>query len=132
MFNKKLNPLVIVILISITILSGCGLTLRQQPVRSRAWDRDYRIEYHQRLSHNERRINDLKSSNHKDRVYVIEARNNNMKRRLDSFKGNSRNEWDSFKREFDRDMRSVEKSIKDFNKGKKNNKNSNNRNNRRR
>ncbi|MDP3436732.1 MAG: hypothetical protein Q8S04_05775 [Bacteroidales bacterium] len=132
MFKNLTNKIVIVIIISITILSGCGLTVRQQPVKSRAWSRDYRIEYNQRLSHNERRINDLKSSNHRDRVYVIEARNNNMKRRLDSFKGNSRNEWDSFKREFDRDMRSVEKSIKDFNKGKKNNKNSNNRNNRRR
>ncbi|PKP00333.1 MAG: hypothetical protein CVU13_02165 [Bacteroidetes bacterium HGW-Bacteroidetes-8] len=132
MGKKIANKLVIVILISITILSGCGLTIRQQPVRSRAWDRDYRIEYNQRLSHNERRINDLKSSNQRDRVYVIEVRNNNMKRRLDSFKGNSRNEWDSFKHEFDRDMRSVEKSIKDFNKGKKDKKNNNNRNRRRR
>ncbi len=132
MLKKTINKLVIFTLISITILSGCGLTIRKQPVRSRAWDRDYRIEYNQRLSHNERRINDLKSSNHRDRVYIIEVRNNNMKRRLDSFNGNSRNEWDSFKHEFDRDMRSVEKSIKDFNKGKKNNNNSDNRNKRRR
>jgi len=127
MFKKTINQLIIVITISITVLSGCGLTVRQQPARSRSWNRDYRIEYNQRLSHNERRINDLKSSNHRDRVYVIEVRNNNMKRRLDSFKGNSRNEWDSFKREFDRDMRSIEKNIKDFNKGKNKDKNKNSR-----
>ena len=46
-----------------------------------------------------------------------------MRRRLDSFKGNSRNEWDSFRYEFDRDMKAVEKNIKDFNKGNKKSKN---------
>jgi len=129
MFNKRVTQIIIVIIISVTVLSGCGLTIRQHPSRSRGWDRDYRIEYNQRLSHNDRRINDLKSSNHRDRAIVIEVRNNNMRRRLDSFKGNSRNEWDSFRYEFDRDMKAVEKNIKDFNKANKKSKNKNNRNN---
>jgi len=95
------------------------------------WERDYRRDYNNRLSYNERRINELKDSRHRERIYVIETRNNNMKKRLDSFKGNSRNEWDSFKREFNRDMRKVEKSIKSFTKS-NNNRNNSDRNNKKR
>ncbi len=114
------------ILISVITLSGCGLTIRQHPGRSGEWNHDYRRGYNQRINNNEKRIKNLKSSGHRDRVYVIEIDNNNMRAKLNSFKGNSRNEWDSFRYEFDKDLKSVEKNIKDFNRGnKKSNKNRN-------
>jgi hypothetical protein len=127
MFKNILYKVVVVIVIAVTVLSSCGTSKRKQTAKSGAWSRDYRVEYNQRLSHNDRRINDLKISNHRDRVSAIEARNYNLKRKLDSFKANSRNEWEYFRREFNRDLKSIDKSIRDFNKENKKSKNSNNR-----
>ncbi|HCT93217.1 MAG: hypothetical protein A2X19_03815 [Bacteroidetes bacterium GWE2_39_28] len=121
----------IIVIILFTALSGCGVSSRSRQNNMSQWERDYRRDYNNRLSYNERRINELKDSRHRERIYVIETRNNNMKKRLDSFKGNSRNEWDSFKREFNRDMRKVEKSIKSFTKS-NNNRNNSDRNNKKR
>lgn len=121
----------LIVIILFTALSGCGVSSRSRQNNMSQWERDYRRDYNNRLSYNERRINELKDSRHRERIYVIETRNNNMKKRLDSFKGNSRNEWDSFKREFNRDMRKVEKSIKSFTKS-NNNRNNSDRNNKKR
>ena len=118
----------IIVIILFTALSGCGVSSRSRQNNMSQWERDYRRDYNNRLSYNERRINELKDSRHRERIYVIETRNNNMKKRLDSFKGNSRNEWDSFKREFNRDMKQVEKSIKSFSKNNNWNKNNSNNN----
>ncbi|PKO97093.1 MAG: hypothetical protein CVU12_02150 [Bacteroidetes bacterium HGW-Bacteroidetes-7] len=117
----------IIVIILFTALSGCGVTSRSNQKDMSQWERDYRRDYNNRLNYNERRINELKESRHRERVYVIETRNNDMKRKLDTFRGNSRDEWDSFKRGFNRDMRKVEKSIKSFAKNSNwNNKNKNN------
>lgn len=121
----------IIAIVLLTAITGCGVSSRRNQDNMSQWERDYRRDYNNRLNYNERRINELKESRHQERVYVIEKRNNDMKRRLDTFKGNSRNEWDSFKREFNRDIKKVEKSIKNFSKNnnwnKKNNSNKNNR-----
>jgi hypothetical protein len=127
MFKNIVYKVVVVIVIAVTVLSSCGTTKRNQTSKTDAWDNDYRVEYNQRLSHNDARINDLKISNHRDRVSAIEARNYNLKRKLDSFKANSRNEWEYFRREFNRDLKSIDKSIRDFNKENKKSKNSKNR-----
>lgn len=93
-------------------LPGCSVSKRGDYANTSQWEQEYRREYANQLNYNEKRIHELKDSRDWERISVIEERNNKMKRKLESFKGNSRNEWDSFKRGFNREMRKVEKGIK--------------------
>jgi len=77
---------------------------------------DHRRDYDHRFQNNDRRISELRNSQHRDEVLVIEVRHNNMKKKLNEFKGNSRQEWNSFKREFNHDMKKVDKSLRGFSK----------------
>jgi len=102
-------------------LSGCGVTVRQHPrhVRHVVYVPDYRRDYEVRFNNNDRRISELRESQHRDKVVVIEVRNSNAKRRLNEFKGESKQEWDAFKHEMDQDVKAVEKSLKKISKNHK-------------
>jgi len=104
-------------IIGVMIFSGCGVTVRQHHARPNAGYYQHNSrEYDYRLQNNERRIASLRNSQHRDEVIVIEVKHNNMKRKLHEYKGTTRHEWDSFKREFNHDMKGLEKSLKGFSK----------------
>ncbi|MFA5849172.1 MAG: hypothetical protein WC833_04780 [Bacteroidales bacterium] len=115
MLNKSIiKSLFAVVIIASLALSGCGVTVRQHPrhVRHVVYVPDYRRDYEVRFNNNDRRISELRESQHRDKIVVIEVRNSNAKRRFNEFKGESKQEWTAFKRELDRDVRAVEKSLK--------------------
>lgn len=104
-------------IIGALILSSCGVTVREEYNRpNRGYSHDYRRDYDYRLQNNERRIAEYRNSHRQDEVLVIEVRHNNMKRKLNEFKGNTKQEWDSFKREFNHDMKDLDKSLRGFKK----------------
>ena len=104
-------------IIGAMFLSGCGVTVREHPNRpGMGYSYDHRRDYDNRFQNNDRRIAELRNSQHRDEVLVIEVRHNNMKKKLNEFKGNTKQEWNSFKREFDHDMKDVDKSLKGFSK----------------
>lgn len=104
-------------IIGVIIMSGCGVTLRERHNHpEKGYSYDHKRDYDHRLQNNERRIAELRNTHHRDEVLVIEVRHNNMKKKLSEFKGNTKQEWTSFKREFNHDMKQVDKSLKGFSK----------------
>lgn len=109
-------------IIGVMIFSGCGITVREHHARPNAGYYQHNSrQYDYRLQNNERRIASLRNGQHRDEVIVIEVKHNNMKRKLHEYKGTTRHEWESFRREFNHDMKDLDKSLKGFSKrGKKN------------
>ncbi|MDD4293649.1 MAG: hypothetical protein PHI95_06975 [Bacteroidales bacterium] len=104
-------------IIGAMFLSGCGVTVREHHNRpGMGYSHDHRRDYDHRMQNNDRRIAELRNSNHRDDVLVIEVKHNNMKKKLNEFKGSTRHEWNSFKREFNHDMKDMDKSLKGFSK----------------
>jgi len=107
-------------IISALALSGCGLTVSNQPSHSRGgFNPDHRREYQTRLTENDRRIGELRESRNNEDVFVIEVRNNNMKKKLNEFNGKTEQEWISFKIGFNQEVREIERSLKSFPKNNK-------------
>jgi len=103
--------------IALMVLSGCGLTVRHNPGQMHhKQGPDHRRAYEMKMERNERRIANLRNSQHKEDIYVIEVRHGKMKQQLNNFKGSTKKEWKSFKREFNHDMKGVDKSLKDITK----------------
>ncbi len=122
MINKSIiKSLFAFAIIASLALSGCGVTVRQHPrhVKHVVYVPEYRRDYEVRFNNNDRRISELRESRHRDQVVVIEVRNNNAKRRFNEFKGQSKQEWNAFKHELDRDVRAVEKSLRKISKNHK-------------
>lgn len=117
--SKQINlkNLAAVAIIAVIVLSGCGITVRHHsdPMYQRPGP-DHRRAYELRMERNEREIARLKNSQQRDDIYVIELKHNDMKQKLNSFKGSTKKEWKSFKREFNHDMKGVEKSLDKFSK----------------
>lgn len=104
-------------IIGAMIFAGCGVTVRQHHARpGTGYYQHNSRQYDYRIQNNERRIANLRNSQHRDEVIVIEVRHNNMKKKLREYKGTTRHEWDSFKREFNHDMKELDKSLKGFSK----------------
>lgn len=104
-------------IIGALFLSSCGVTVREEHnLPNRGYSNDYRRDYDYRLQNNERRIAEYRNSHRQDEVLVIEVRHNNMKRKLNEFKGNTKQEWNSFKHEFNHDMKDLDKSLRGFKK----------------
>jgi len=122
MINKSIiKSLFAFAIIASLALSGCGVAVRQHPrhVRHVVYVPDYRRDYEVRFNNNDRRISELREGRHRDQVVVIEVRNSNAKRRFNEFKGQSKQEWNAFKHELDRDVRAVEKSLRKISKNHK-------------
>lgn len=85
---------------------------------------NYRREMSDKFVANERSIaefnakiaNEKKSAKieYQKRIAELEQKNNNMKRKMDDYKVDTRENWESFKREFNSDMDNLGKSFKDF------------------
>ena len=102
-------------IIAVMILSGCGVAVQDHHNRpNRGYSHNHRRNYDYRLDNNGRRINEYKQTKYRDEVLVIEVRHNNLKRKLDEFKGNTKHEWHSFKQDFNHDMKEMNKSLKRF------------------
>jgi hypothetical protein len=105
------------VIIGAIILSGCGVTVREHQNRpNRGHSLDHRRDYDNRLHNNDRRIAELRNSKHRDEVFVIEVKHNNMKKKLNEFKGNTKQDWNIFKKKFNHDMKKIEKSLNKFSK----------------
>ena len=114
------KKLAVIGIISAIALSGCGLTVSHSPNHyNNGRYNNYRSEYQLRIDNNDRRIAQLRTSGYRDDVFVIETRNNDMKKKLNEFNGNSEQEWKAFKTGFNVEVRGVEKSLKNFPKGNK-------------
>lgn len=104
-------------IIGAVLMSSCAAPVRDNHNRpNRNHSSDYRRGYERGLRNNERRISEFKNTKHRDDVLEVEARHNNLKRRLDEFKGNSKHEWKSFKKDFNHDIKNINKSLKGINK----------------
>ncbi len=86
---------------------------------------NFRKESDEKITANEKLISDIKESIAKDKksvkaaykeqIAVLEQKNSDMKKRLSEYKEEEGNEkWQSFKREFNRDMDELGNSLKDF------------------
>ncbi len=115
--HLNIRHIAAITVIALMILSGCGVTVRHHPDQMyHKPGSDHRRAYELRMERNERRITELRNSQHKDEIYVIEVRHGNMKQKLNNFKGSTKKEWKSFKKEFNHDMKGVDKSLRDITK----------------
>jgi hypothetical protein len=84
----------------------------------------YRTEIAERISINEVRIADLKvivaaekgemKVNHEKQIAELEKRNRDLKNKMDSYKGDGRDDWNEFKKEFNHDMDELGKALTDL------------------
>lgn len=51
---------------------------------------------------------------HEKQVIDLQARNNDLKMRLDNYKGEGEDKWEDFKKEFEHDMNEIGSSLKDL------------------
>jgi len=75
---------------------------------------DFRRETDERITTNEKYISDLKLQTENEKkelreerrkkIAELETRNNDMKKRMNEYNDNGKDGWESFKREFNRDM----------------------------
>ena len=117
---SKIKHFAAIAIISVIILSGCGVTRSDHPSNSYNGYYNSNIRSHKnRIDRNERRIIELRNSQHKDKVAIIEIRHNKVKGQVNEFKGKSSKEWKSFKKQVNKDIKEVGKSLKKINKKRK-------------
>jgi|ERR1035437_8493205 chromosome segregation ATPase len=85
---------------------------------------DLRTETDSKIAANDKRIAELREKkesankvtrdNCKMRIAELEQKNKDMKKRMDEYKDNGKEGWESFKREFNHDMDELGKSLNDF------------------
>lgn len=85
---------------------------------------DYRVKARDRINANNQRIIELKahteSMNKEEKVKYqnqidkLEQKNDNLKERLDDYKAESKDDWQSFKTEFSNDMNELGSALKSF------------------
>jgi hypothetical protein len=65
---------------------------------------------------NARIENDKKEAraDYKKKIAGLEQKNTDMKKRMDDYKADGKNNWDKFKTEFNHDMEEIGKSLKDL------------------
>jgi phosphoenolpyruvate-protein kinase (PTS system EI component) len=51
---------------------------------------------------------------HQKQIVELQARNNDLKMRLDNYKGEGEDKWEDFKKELDHDMNEIGNSLKDL------------------
>ena len=78
----------------------------------------------EKIEDNNVRISELKEnikndksalkSVHEKQVIDLQARNNDLKMRLDNYKGEGEDKWEDFKKEFEHDMNEIGSSLKDL------------------
>ena len=84
----------------------------------------FRIETDSSIAENQKRIDELKQKAEMDKKEIkeknqkkiaeLEQRNKDLKRRIDEYKGEGNDKWQSFKREFKRDMEELGQAIRDI------------------
>jgi len=84
----------------------------------------YRFEANARIAQNELEINNLKSrlnsstkkptEEYRRQILELEQQNKDLKRKIADYRGDSRDNWYSFKAEFNRDLDELGKSLKNF------------------
>ncbi len=84
----------------------------------------YRKEIYARIEANERLIDELKEKKrdekgedkevYKTRIEALRERNRELKSRLDAYQPESKDNWEKFKEEFNRDMDGLGQSFKDL------------------
>jgi hypothetical protein len=116
----KFKHLAAIGIIALMTLSSCGVTVRDHPSNSNNGYYNSNIRSHKnRIERNERRINELRNSQHRDKVAIIEIRHNKVKSQVNEFNGKTSKEWKSFKKEVNKDIKAVGKSLKKITKKRK-------------
>ena len=87
------------------------------------WDA-FRASTDATITANENRILDLKArmkntgssidTEYARRIAVLEQKNNNMKAKIESYKKDSKDDWESFKKEYNRDMNELGEAFKNL------------------
>jgi septal ring factor EnvC (AmiA/AmiB activator) len=131
----------IVILIAATLLTSCSspaekLEAAQENVKDANKDLDkaneaylveieaYRKESAAKISANDKSIADFNArienekkevrDEYKKKIAELEQKNSDVKRRLDGYKADGKDNWVNFKQEFSRDMDALGKALKDL------------------
>jgi hypothetical protein len=99
-----------------------NLTLAQEEYQKEL--KKYKIEAQERISKNEQSIKEFKvriESNKKEakadydkKIIALEQKNSDMKRDLDLYKLESKEQWDAFKVEFNQDMNEIGDALKNL------------------
>lgn len=86
----------------------------------------FRLDVDQRIANNETRIHELRDSityvgkpsreERRKRIDELEQKNRDMKRRLNEYKADGNEKWQSFKREFNHDMDELGHALRDIGK----------------
>lgn len=84
----------------------------------------FRADTDATITANEVRIADLKArmnntgktidAEYAKRIQVLEQKNNDLKVKIESYKTESKNDWDSFKKEYNRDMKELGQAFKNL------------------
>jgi hypothetical protein len=85
---------------------------------------NYRVETRDRIEANNQRITKLKTLtegdkiegkvHHKKEIYLLEQKNTNLKKRMDNYKVDTKENWEEFKTKFNRDMDELGSALKNF------------------
>jgi chromosome segregation ATPase len=131
----------IIILIAATLLTSCNspaqkLKAAQETVKDANKDLDeaneaylteietYRKESAAKISANDKSIADFNArienekkevrDEYKKKIAELEQKNSDVKKRLDGYKADGKDNWANFKQEFSRDMDALGKALKDL------------------
>jgi rubrerythrin len=84
----------------------------------------FKIDENKKIQSNDKNIADFKvriakkkkenRAQYEKKLSVLEQKNTDLKKRLNDFKDNGKDNWASFKREFNHDMEQLGKSLKNF------------------
>lgn len=87
---------------------------------------EYKIEIAGKIVENEARIAELKilvsaekgeiKAIHEKQIIDLEKKNEELRIKMDSYRGDNKEDWDDFKREFNHDMNELGKALKDLGK----------------
>lgn len=85
---------------------------------------NFKKETKTQISENQKSINEFKApiaegkkeakADYDDKVNALEQKNSDMKRRMDEYKLEGKDHWNSFKKEFNHDMDELGKALKDL------------------
>ncbi len=98
--------------------------LHQEELDYAAAVEQFRNETNQRIAENEKNISELKKrteteniaikKEHQKKIGELQTVNDNLKERINEYKDNSKDGWESFKREFNHDMDELGHALKNL------------------
>lgn len=139
--KKTILTIATVVVATVTITTSCNTSQKkvenaQENVADAAIDLDkaneeymaevasYRIATQEKIDANNVSINEFKTriasekkevrADYNEKITALELKNTDAKKRMDDYKEDGKDKWESFKREFNHDMDELSQSLKDF------------------